>query len=245
MLRKRQWRVFILSVAVMAGWMPNSSAENQLNNSPLDRVMAIDVLLVPDATMVAMAHAANAKLRVNYSRGYTLGRNQVAHISLVHRYVREKDLPAIETALKRLLARQDPTDWTLTANGYAYAIWADVAITNIAIEHTPKLDKFERDVVKAVEPFAVRGGTKTVFHTTHELPTIDNEIIDYVENFTTKSAGPKYKPHVTIGVAHEDFVKQLKAAPFKKFSFKPAGVAIYQLGNFGTAQKKLWEWKPM
>jgi hypothetical protein len=37
-------------------------------------------------------------------------------------------------------------------------------------------------------------------------------------------------------------VKQLTLEPFEKFSFKPAGVAIYQLGNFGTAQKKLWEW---
>ena len=25
-------------------------------------------------------------------------------------------------------------------------------------------------------------------------------------------------------------------------AFKPAGVAIYQLGNFGTASKKLKEW---
>jgi hypothetical protein len=66
--------------------------------------------------------------------------------------------------------------------------------------------------------------------------------VNYVEKFVPNSSGKKYNPHVTIGVAHEDFVKRLKAEPFETFSFKPAAVAIYQLGNFGTAQKKLWEW---
>lgn len=36
-------------------------------------------------------------------------------------------------------------------------------------------------------------------------------------------------------------MKQLKAAPFEAFSFKPANVAVCQLGNFGTAAKKLWQ----
>jgi phosphoserine phosphatase len=45
---------------------------------------------------------------------------------------------------------------------------------------------------------------------------------------------------VTVGVATEAFVKQLKAQPFEAITFKPSGVAIYQLGNFGTASKRLW-----
>ena len=85
-------------------------------------------------------------------------------------------------------------------------------------------------------------GTAAAFSTTRELPKIEHEIVDYVQNFAAKSSGKNYKPHVTIGVAHEDFVEKLKAQPFEKFMFKPAGVAIYQLGNFGTAQKKLWKW---
>ncbi|HTQ96716.1 MAG TPA: HAD family hydrolase, partial [Candidatus Acidoferrum sp.] len=58
-----------------------------------------------------------------------------------------------------------------------------------------------------------------------------------------KSSGEHYFPHVTLGVAHEEFVKQLKAAPFDAFTFGARGVAIYQLGNFGTASKKLWEYQ--
>jgi hypothetical protein len=34
----------------------------------------------------------------------------------------------------------------------------------------------------------------------------------------------------------------LIAEPFEAFTFSPAGVAVYQLGQFGTAAKKLKEW---
>ena len=39
----------------------------------------------------------------------------------------------------------------------------------------------------------------------------------------------------------EDFVKRLEAEPFEVFTATVEGVAIYQLGNFGTAAKKLWQ----
>ncbi|HEX3601872.1 MAG TPA: hypothetical protein VHU84_17095 [Lacipirellulaceae bacterium] len=208
-----------------------------------DRVIAIDVLLLPDATMLEHAKAANAALRENYPQGYTLGGDQTAHITLVHRYVREKDLPATEKAVAKISARAKPLRWQLAANAYRYGVWSGLAITNIVVERTEYLDDYQRKIVDAVQPFAVDKGTAEAFSTTRELPKIEHEIIDYVQNFVPKSSDENYNPHVTIGVAHEDFVKELQKKPFEKFTFKPAGVAIYQLGNFGTAQKKLWVWK--
>jgi hypothetical protein len=32
----------------------------------------------------------------------------------------------------------------------------------------------------------------------------------------------------------------LLAKPYHRFTFKCSSVSIYQLGDFGTAQKKLW-----
>jgi len=208
-----------------------------------DRVIAIDVLLEPGPVMRAKAEAANAKLRANYPQGYTLGRNQVAHLTLVHRFVRESDLPAIEQAVAKIVAKERPLERQLTATGFGYSIWVGLATTVINIDRTPELDRFAADIVKAVEPFAVAQGTTAAFHTSRELPKIDDKIVTYVTKFVPNSSGENYRPHVTIGVAHEEFVKKMKAEPFEKFSFKPAGVAIYQLGNFGTAQKKLWAWR--
>jgi hypothetical protein len=230
-------------LTLAAALLATEAPAQQPKPSQGGRVIAIDVLLLPDATMDARAKAVNAKLRENYPQGYTLGKDQTPHITLVHRYVHEKDLPAIETDVVKLAASEKPRAWTLTATGLENGVWAGVAITTIAVTPTPEMTRLQAAVVKAVEPYAVTGGTAAAFSLSRELPKIDRDIVDYVENFVRNSSGPKFNPHVTVGVAHEDFVKKLEAAPFESFSFRPAGVAIYQLGNFGTAQKKLWEWK--
>jgi 2'-5' RNA ligase len=204
-------------------------------------VIAIDVLLLPDQTMIERAKAANARLRENYAQCYTLGPAQVAHITLVQRYVRTKDLKAIEEAVANVLAKEDPRAFELTAIGYAFAPWAGVAITSIAIARTPELDRLHQNIVKAVEPFAVAKASAAAFSTSKELPKVEADIIEYVAAFVPKSSGKNYHPHVTIGVARESFVERMKAGQFDKLEFKPAGVAIYQLGAFGTAQRKLWE----
>jgi hypothetical protein len=244
MLRKlsSQWMVLAAVALVTLEAKPEDRAA--ISQASGDRLIAIDVLLDPGPGMVAKAEAANAKLRANYPQGYTLGRDQVAHITLVHRFVRESDLPAIEQAVAKVAAKARPLERQLTATGFGYSIWVGLATTVISIERTPDLDGFAADIVKAVKPFTVAKRTFAAFHTSRELPKIDDKTVSYVSNFVPNSSGDNYKPHVTIGVAHENFVNKLKAEPFEKFTFKPAGVAIYQLGNFGTAQKKLWEWRP-
>jgi hypothetical protein len=232
----------LISMAIAAATLTQSTHVVRAE-SAADRVIAIDVLLLPDATMVEHAKEANALLRTNYSKGYTLGGDQTAHITLVHRYVQEKDLPKIEAAVAKVSAEASPLDWELTASGYRYGIWSKLAITNISIDRTPNLDRYQEAIAEAVEPFAVKKGSAEAFSTSKELPKIEHEIIDYVENFVPKSTGENYSPHVTIGVAHEDFVLAEKEKEYDSFRFKVAGVAIYQLGNFGTAQKKLWQWE--
>ena len=242
MVWKLSWSWII--VAALALVIRDANAEQRKASSQTsgDRVIAIDVLLEPGPTMVAKAEGANAALRANYPEGYTLGREQVAHITLVHRFVRENDLPAIEQAVAKIVAKERPLEQQLTATGFGYSIWVGLATTVINIGRTPELDRFAADIVKAVEPFTVAQGTAAAFYTSRELPKIDDKIVTYVTKFVPNSSGDNYRPHVTIGVAHEDFVKEMQGKPFTKFTFKPAGVAIYQLGNFGTAQKKLWEW---
>jgi hypothetical protein len=230
-------------LAVLGASTQPSLAQQSLTNVDGDRILAIDVLLEPDATMVKRAVAANAKLREDYPQGYTLGPEQVPHVTMVQRYVKTADLKAIEAAISEVLASQDPRKLKLTATGYAYAPWAGVSITGIAVAPTPELSRLQAAVVTAVEPFAVAEGSLAAFSTSKDLPKVEEAIVDYVRTFVPKSSGDKYNPHVTVGVAREDFVKRLKAEPFEKFAFKPVGVAIYQLGGYGTAQKRLWQWK--
>jgi hypothetical protein len=55
-------------------------------------------------------------------------------------------------------------------------------------------------------------------------------------------SGEHFNPHVSTGVAARDYLDKMLAEPFEGFAFSPAGAAVYQLGPFGTAAKKLKEW---
>jgi hypothetical protein len=55
-------------------------------------------------------------------------------------------------------------------------------------------------------------------------------------------SGESFNPHVSTGVAPREYLDKMLAEPFESFTFSPAGAAVYQLGPFGTAAKKLKEW---
>ena len=70
-------------------------------------------------------------------------------------------------------------------------------------------------------------------------PAVDRR---YVSAFVPKSSGEHFNPHITTGVGPRAYLDQMLAEPFEPFMFSPAGTAVYQLGQFGTAAKKLKEW---
>jgi len=101
-------------------------------------------------------------------------------------------------------------------------------------------------LIDAIAPFTVETGTAAAFFTTPEAPDINQPTIEYVTRYVPDSSGKKLEPHVTVGVAPPDYLKKMVAEPFDAFTFSPEALSVYQLGNFGTARKKLeaWELKP-
>ena len=63
-----------------------------------------------------------------------------------------------------------------------------------------------------------------------------------MSTFVPQQTGERFNPHVSTGVAPLDYLDKMLAEPFETFTFSPAGAAVYQLGPFGTAAKKLKEW---
>jgi 2'-5' RNA ligase superfamily len=229
----------IASTSVLSVALVLSAAAQQQTTQPVsDKLIAIDVLLQPDRTMVSKANEINARLRGNYPEGYSLDAMHAPHVTMLQLFIREKDFDAVTAAITKLLAVERPWDLQLKATSLIYQIWNGVALTAIVVARTPELTRLQQKVTDALAPFSATGGTEAAFIDTP--PGAD--IVSYVETFVPKASGANYFPHVTAGVATEAFVKQLMAEPFEATTFKPAGVAIYQLGNFGTASKKLKEW---
>jgi len=215
-------------------------ANAQANNTTSDKLIAIDILLQPDQTMISKANAVNARLRENYPDGYSLDATHAPHVTLLQRFVRVQDLDAVTSAVAKVYAENPPIGLQLKAVALDYVIWGGVAVTVFVVERTPALMQLHEKVIAAVEPFSVSGGTKAAF----VGDDANSDTIGWVERFIPDSSGPKYIAHVTLGVAHEDFVKAMKAAPFNAFTFRVKGAAVYHLGNFGTAAEKLWQYAP-
>jgi hypothetical protein len=57
-------------------------------------------------------------------------------------------------------------------------------------------------------------------------------------------SGEHFNPHVSTGVAPKEYLDKMLAEPFASFTFAPAGAAVFQLGPYGTAAKKLKDWAP-
>ena len=51
-----------------------------------------------------------------------------------------------------------------------------------------------------------------------------------------------YFPHLAVGVAKFDDLKVIEAEPVEPPTVRAAGVAVYHLGNNGTARELLSEW---
>jgi len=131
----------------------------------------------------------------------------------------------------------------LGAFKYYYVPTGETGVAGIVAKPTAELLKLQADVIAAVAPFTVETGPWTAFVTTPDDPN-NAALIEYVSAFVPKMTGEHFNPHVSTGVAPRAYLDKMLAEPFKPFTFSPVGAAVYQLGQFGTAAKKLKEVGP-
>ena len=206
-------------------------------------VTAIDILLEPDQTMIEHAVAANKRLLGVFPKGFALGETHAPHVSTLQRYVKTADLDKVFEAVAKVLAEEKPAGWKLKAYKYYYLPWKDIGLAGIVIEPTDDLIRYQQKLIDAVTPFTVKAGTAAAFVTTKEDPDINQPTIDYVATFVPRESGEKFNPHVTIGIAPQEYLNKMLDEKFEAFAFSPVGVSVYHLGNFGTAREKLKSWK--
>jgi hypothetical protein len=226
------------------GWTVVSMKDDWKQVFPVGQspVTAIDILLEPDAPMLEHSAANNARLLKVFPKGFALDATHRPHITLIQRFVRTADLDKVYAAAGKVLASANVNGMKLEAFKYYYAPGKDVGVAGIVARPTPELLKLQQDVIAAVAPFTVETGTMAAFVAAHDDPALDVIIIEYVATFVPKNAGEHFSPHVSTGVALRDYLDEMLAEPFEPFTFSPAGAAVYQLGPFGTAAKKLKEW---
>ena len=203
-------------------------------------MIAIDVLLEPDPVLLERALAANARLRRDHPGGFAFDDTHLPHVTLAQRYVRPGDLPAVYEALARVAVDHEPRDLRLRVESCHVRIEGDTGTASWLLSPVAALGRLSRESLRVLAPFAATGGTPAAFVPNDDGSPIRDSTVRYVEAFEPEHSGDRYVPHVTLGKASAAFLRQLAEEPFTPFAFTPAALAVYQLGNHGTARRWLW-----
>ena len=220
-----------------------TKAQSALASSGKSDVTAIDISLEPDATMLKHAAASNARLLKVYPKGFALDAAHSPHITLVQRFVRTADLEKLYTVVGEVLSRANVTSMKLEAFKYYYAPGGPVGVTGICAKPTPEILKLQADIIAAVTPFVVETAPIGAFTAPHGDPALDAALIQYVSTFVPKMTGSNFNPHVSTGVATQKYLDEMLTEPFVPFIFSTVAADVYQLGPYGSAAKKLKEWR--
>jgi hypothetical protein len=215
----------------------------QIAAAEQNSVTAIDILLEPDTTMLQRAEADNARLLQIFPKGYSLDASHRPHVTIVQRFVHTDDLDKVFVAAEKVFAAANVKGLKLEAYKYSYTPGGDIGVANIEVRPSVELLKLQQEIIAAVSPYTLESGPIGAFTAPQANAAEDALLIDYVATFVPKQIGDHYHPHVSLGVATRDYLDKMATEPFEMFTFSPAGAAVYHLGPFGTAAKKLKEWR--
>jgi 2'-5' RNA ligase len=205
---------------------------------------AIDVLLNPDEALVKKAFEVNERLIHEFSKGFKLDESHVPHISILQRYVRTKDLDKVFDAVKNVISSENVASFQLTAVKIeCIASEGSLGLAAIVISPTKDLLNFQSKLIDALKPYIEKNGTSTAYYVTpEEDPNINEATLEYVENYIPDHSGKNFVPHVTVGVNTIESLEKISNEPFTPLKSSPVNIAVYHLGNYGTARKVLKEW---
>jgi len=133
-----------------------STAHSQSGRSD---VIAVDVLIEPDAAMVDRARAVNEALRRDYPAGYALDASHAPHITLLQRFIRRGDLDAVSKAVAAEAKNIDSL--SLNAIGCQLVEWGGIGLAVIVVESSPELRALEARMSPRSSPSPSRAAART------------------------------------------------------------------------------------
>lgn len=209
----------------------------------MGELTAIDILINPDEATLNRARALNARLRETNPDGFALDTAHTPHITVLQRYVRTADLDQVYDAIATVIADTDIATLTFTAAKIAHMpVGTGTGLGAVVLAPDPRILQFQDGLISAIAPFVESGGTAAAYVTDAAEPEINTETLHYIDNYVPEHSGPKYLAHVTIGTARLEDFTSLEAEPFDSFTVHPAAIAVYHLGNNGTARTQLHQW---
>lgn len=211
--------------------------------------IAIDVLLEPDAVVRDLALGLNRAFLHSVAPpvGFELGESRRPHVTVVQSYVRTDELDQALDEVAAVAAAADRRAFDLVADAElrgdpAQAGDDDVVTAVWGMDGSAALLRLQMDVLEALVPFAVAGGDERAFVRTPDEPDVAPSTVRYVERFVDEHAGSSYRPHLTLGRALARDLRVSSDALDGPIAFTAPALAVFQLGDAGTARRQLAHW---
>ena len=152
-------------------------------------LVAINVLLEPDAATAARARAINARLKANFPAGFALDEAHAPHVTLVQCFVREEDVTRVAEALRATLGGLGKVDWQSRAVALYALTHENLGLMGIVIAPTPDLVRVQAKVIETLQPFLVAKGTAEAFAPNADGSLVNQPTVDYVNGFIATRTG--------------------------------------------------------
>lgn len=210
----------------------------------MSELTAVDILIEPDDASIERAREVNRRMPLSIPAGITLDDTHLPHITMLQRYLITADIDAVYAAIEKTLTATDPASLSYHVPGITYSEhWGPPGQAAAVLEVRPNQQVLDLQaaLVDAVTPFTGSGGTDAAF-VADSGEQISQTTKDWVENYVLDQTGANYTAHLTVGLDTVEHLKSMQAEPFDAFDGHPVSLAVYQLGNNGTARTLLKAW---
>lgn len=204
-----------------------------------EETIAIGILLTLPEEVYQQSVELNRALLKDHPNNITLDEKHIPHITLLQCYVLESDLPQIEKKLEGLY--KTIKNDSLWADHLQYNKDREESFASIGIQRSAPLMALHEHTITLLEPFILPEGSQKAYAQSSDGIPIDDFTLDYVPKFVTHHSYDNYNPHISLGVARTTLLDRMAEDQFHKMHFPAKSIGIYQLGAFGTAQKRIWE----
>ncbi len=206
----------------------------------MSELTAIDILVNPDGAAIERAKKINTRMRESVPSGYALDATHQPHITTLQRYVRTVDLDRVYDAVATTIASTGVSSLSYRAVAIGHTDWGvpGQGLAAIVLQPNTEVLAFQAALLEAVTAY-----TAAEAFVRDPGEEISQSTRDWVDGYVPNQIGEgHYIAHITVGFATLDDLTQIEAEPFDSFAVRPTSIAVYHLGNSGTARTQLKTW---
>jgi 2'-5' RNA ligase len=196
----------------------------------MSRKIAIDVVLLPEEKVTALAIEANKILVRKFGEKIVLDRSHcLPHISLFMGCIDDGDIPTAGEVLQKIASDISLDELIITGLHIAENSRGE-AVSAFQIDATPQLQTLHEQIMNELLPLTDNDVTAEMLVNPEEVEQLT---LMWIKNYRDKSSFENFLPHITIGYGQATETD----LPVK---FTASKLAICHLGNHCTCREVLW-----